>query len=439
MDVIAFVPSLMISLTFATSIDYSLFMLARFCEEQRLGKSIHDSIILMLESAGMTILMSGATLMVCFLGLLFFSMDLMQSIGVGAACTMFSVLLSTLTLMPALLYTWGDYIMTVHSYVNMEKLPIFGHLSPDYIGQFTAWCKVVCYSCCGWNGRDEKHQKSGRHTSDNDSDHSGDLLGNDYIQDQDPRLSKDPNRESIGNTLQRAASAPKDRSEEDEEILLALGTSILSDLGDNTTSFEDHSRAHTSGEMLLHSQRGGKLRTCDEEEDFFDEDGESMNKVKRSLWYRVGAFLLIKWKGVLACVIATALMLPIDVFCLDIKYDIDFIYMVPSDSDSYTAFESMSADFGAGFTVPYRIVYESVNPEVDNLYSEQGFQRVRNATDYMVENLPFTTLKSFFGGYMLDGEYVTFEAMSNAVALNVTESDSTERAYKVSSHCCIAD
>ena len=55
MDVIAFVPSLMMSLTFATSIDYSLFMLARFCEEQRSGKSIDTSVLITLQSAGMTI------------------------------------------------------------------------------------------------------------------------------------------------------------------------------------------------------------------------------------------------------------------------------------------------------------------------------------------------------------------------------------------------
>src|SRR3546814_17980489 len=37
MDVVAFVPSFMMSLTLAMSIDYSLFLLSRFCEARRHG------------------------------------------------------------------------------------------------------------------------------------------------------------------------------------------------------------------------------------------------------------------------------------------------------------------------------------------------------------------------------------------------------------------
>ena len=285
MNVIAFVPSLMISLTFATSIDYSLFMLARFCEEQRLGKSVHESIILMLDSAGMTILMSGATLMVCFLGLLFFSMDLLQSVGVGAACTMCSVLLSTLTLMPALLYMWGEYIMVVHSYVNMEKLPVFGHLSPDYLGNFFTWVRNTCYSycvCCGGSDGKHRHRYSESHTSDSDNqfmdnfDHSGDLLVGGYLDDRtvsrDRDCSTNCSRDHTGtmnstgdrdrDRAQRVESAPKERSEEDEEILLALGTSILSDLGDNTLSFDDHRETTAQpawGEAANVRGRGGRF------------------------------------------------------------------------------------------------------------------------------------------------------------------------------------
>jgi uncharacterized membrane protein YdfJ with MMPL/SSD domain len=123
MDVVAFVPSFMMSLTFAMSIDYSLFMLSRFCEEHRHRKPVLTCIELMLESAGGTIAVSGGTLMICFLGLIFIPMDLIRSVGVGSAFVLAVAILANITLTPALLIMSEPAVFWVHRYINFEKLP----------------------------------------------------------------------------------------------------------------------------------------------------------------------------------------------------------------------------------------------------------------------------------------------------------------------------
>ena len=42
MDVVSFTPSLMMSITIAMSIDYSLFLLSRFMEELAAGKTVDE-------------------------------------------------------------------------------------------------------------------------------------------------------------------------------------------------------------------------------------------------------------------------------------------------------------------------------------------------------------------------------------------------------------
>jgi len=153
MDVVSFTPSLMMSITIAMSIDYSLFLLSRFMEElskvrliglgllwtrvlpcgdwtarcscvlhwqcywgccdklffslcRRVvlraraaaaprpritscrcvqGRSVEEAIPFMVAGAGHTILVSGGTLVCCFLGMLIFPMDMLRSVGIGAS------------------------------------------------------------------------------------------------------------------------------------------------------------------------------------------------------------------------------------------------------------------------------------------------------------------------------------------------------------------
>ena len=107
-SVTQFTPSIMMSLTIAMSIDYSLFLLSRLTENLAFGNDLESAIENMLEHAGHTIIASGTTLIVCFMGYVLFPMDLIRTIGYGASISIFCCLMVNLSLTPAVMFITGD-------------------------------------------------------------------------------------------------------------------------------------------------------------------------------------------------------------------------------------------------------------------------------------------------------------------------------------------
>jgi len=97
-------PPVMGSIILALSIDYALFLLTRFSEEIKGGSSMSTAVREMLIHSGATICGSGFTLALCFLVLLLFPVQMIQSIGVGVVISILSCMAVNLTLIPALLF-----------------------------------------------------------------------------------------------------------------------------------------------------------------------------------------------------------------------------------------------------------------------------------------------------------------------------------------------
>lgn len=109
-------PSLMMSLLIAMSIDYSLFMLTRFREElelasagQDVAAAVQSAVEKTMSSAGCMILLSGITLALAFLVLIFFPLDMFSSMGVGCSVSLVIALIVHLTLLPALLTAFPGF------------------------------------------------------------------------------------------------------------------------------------------------------------------------------------------------------------------------------------------------------------------------------------------------------------------------------------------
>jgi len=83
--VFSFVPSVMMVLIIGMSIDYSLFLLSRFKEEMKKNTEFFDAVRKMLRYSGHTISMSAIILIFSFLGLIFFPVEFLVTIGIGAA------------------------------------------------------------------------------------------------------------------------------------------------------------------------------------------------------------------------------------------------------------------------------------------------------------------------------------------------------------------
>jgi len=113
-DVISTAPSVMMSCAVAFSIDYSLFMLSRFNEEIRKAKGankLYDSVLLMTDSAGHTIFVSGLTVVFCWLCLIFFPVIFLRSMGLGAGVTIFTTFIVNITLPGALIMSYPNFFV----------------------------------------------------------------------------------------------------------------------------------------------------------------------------------------------------------------------------------------------------------------------------------------------------------------------------------------
>ena len=96
-------------------VDYSLFMVSRFREEIAHGRSIDDAVVLTVATAGRAVAFSGLTVSIGLLGLVFFHINMLHSVGLGGMLVVLLAVLAALTLLPALLSIVG---------LNVNKWPV---------------------------------------------------------------------------------------------------------------------------------------------------------------------------------------------------------------------------------------------------------------------------------------------------------------------------
>eukprot|EP00040_Diaphanoeca_grandis_P037052 m.239504 g.239504 ORF g.239504 m.239504 type:complete len:890 (-) comp33745_c6_seq1:229-2898(-) len=107
--VISFAPSMMMSVMLAMSVDYSLFLLSRYRQELLRGREPLEAVTYMVCYAGHTVLVSGSTLILCFLSLMFFPSVMFQSMGYASALSLAITLCVNLSLTPTLLLLFGNF------------------------------------------------------------------------------------------------------------------------------------------------------------------------------------------------------------------------------------------------------------------------------------------------------------------------------------------
>ena len=94
----------------ALSIDYSLFIVSRFREELRRGRSVGDAVEKAIATSGKAVAFSGLAVMVGLSGLLLFSSTAISSIGIAGILVVLSTLAFALTFLPAVLGMLGHRV-----------------------------------------------------------------------------------------------------------------------------------------------------------------------------------------------------------------------------------------------------------------------------------------------------------------------------------------
>lgn len=109
-DVSIFALNLITGLGLGLGIDYALLIVNRFREEMHNGKSVEESAIITVATAGKTVFYSGLTVMVTLSALLLFPLNFLKSFGyAGVVVTLFAIF-GALIPLPALLAILGKRV-----------------------------------------------------------------------------------------------------------------------------------------------------------------------------------------------------------------------------------------------------------------------------------------------------------------------------------------
>ncbi len=101
--------SVMLLMGMAVGVDYSLFYLKREREERLAGHE-EDALPRAAATSGQAVLISGGTVLIAMAGMLLAGSKIFTSIGIGAMIVVFSSMVGSLTVLPALLGKLGDRV-----------------------------------------------------------------------------------------------------------------------------------------------------------------------------------------------------------------------------------------------------------------------------------------------------------------------------------------
>ncbi len=101
--------SVMLLIGMAVGVDYSLFYLKREREERLAGHG-RDALPRAAATSGQAVLISGGTVLIAMAGMLLSGTKIFTSIGIGAMLVVFTAMVGSLTVLPALLGKLGDHV-----------------------------------------------------------------------------------------------------------------------------------------------------------------------------------------------------------------------------------------------------------------------------------------------------------------------------------------
>ncbi|MEA2376805.1 MAG: putative drug exporter of the superfamily [Thermoleophilaceae bacterium] len=100
-------------------LDYALLVLTRFRSAMNQGKDRHDAVVESVTTAGRSVLIAGATVVIAVLGLCLTGLPYMYGVAISASIAVLVVMLAAVTLLPALLSYLGPR-------VDRLRLPLLG-------------------------------------------------------------------------------------------------------------------------------------------------------------------------------------------------------------------------------------------------------------------------------------------------------------------------
>ncbi len=120
------------------AIDYALLMIFRFRDELREGAEVESALVETMTHAGRSVIVSGSTVAVGLLSLVVIPLPFIRSMGIGGMLIPLVSVTAAITLLPALLATFGTRINSVR--VMPKRFVDHGH--PE-TGNWGRWARFV--------------------------------------------------------------------------------------------------------------------------------------------------------------------------------------------------------------------------------------------------------------------------------------------------------
>jgi RND superfamily putative drug exporter len=118
-----FVTSTVSMFGIALAVDYSLFILMRFREELRAGRDADQAADAAMGTSGLAVLLSGLTVIASMTGIYLINTPVLSSMATGAILAVTVAVLTSTTLTPAVLRTFGKAAAKRSTYLHMSRRP----------------------------------------------------------------------------------------------------------------------------------------------------------------------------------------------------------------------------------------------------------------------------------------------------------------------------
>ncbi|MDH3680233.1 MAG: MMPL family transporter [Acidimicrobiia bacterium] len=105
-----FTPTLGAMIGLGVGIDYALFIVTRYREVLHTGQTPRAATLAAMNTAGRAVIFAGITVVISLLGMLLMGLRFVSGLGIGAAVTVLLTMISSITLLPALLGLAGERI-----------------------------------------------------------------------------------------------------------------------------------------------------------------------------------------------------------------------------------------------------------------------------------------------------------------------------------------
>lgn len=112
-SVATFAPTLSAMIGLGVGIDYALFIINRHRQAVRDGHDFREAAMIATSTAGRAVVFAGTAVIIALLGLFVLRIDFMNGIAIAAAVTVLTVMVSAVTLLPALLSLLGKRLFAL--------------------------------------------------------------------------------------------------------------------------------------------------------------------------------------------------------------------------------------------------------------------------------------------------------------------------------------